>query len=96
MGVEWDPEKAAASCEKHGLSFEEASELLHDDGDYLEIFDDAGHDEDRFIAIGPIARGVIVVVYTERVDDLLRIISARMAPPRETELFRDYRDSGHG
>ena len=96
MGGEWDPEKAATNREKHGLSFEEASELLHGEAEYLEIFDDAGQDEDRFIAIGPISRGVIVVIYTERVDDLLRIISARMATPRETELFHKYRDSGHG
>ncbi len=96
MEFDWDPEKAAANREKHGLSFAEATELLSGEADYLEIFDDAGHDEDRFIAIGPISRGVIVVVYTERVEDLLRIISARMATPREAELFRDYRDSGHG
>lgn len=93
---DWDPEKAAANREKHGVSFEEASELLRGEADHLEIFDDAGHDEDRFIAIGPIRRGVIVVVYAERVEDELRIISARMATPREADLFRDYRDSGHG
>ena len=96
MEFDWDPEKDAANREKHGLSFDEAAELLRGDADYLEIFDDGGHDEDRFIAIGPISRGVIVVVCTERVEDLLRIISARMATPREAELFRNYKDSGHG
>lgn len=93
MQVEWDPRKAATNREKHGLTFEEAAELLTGDEDYLELFDDAGYDEDRFIAIGPIDQGVIVVVYTERLDDIIRIISARMATRRETELFLEYKDA---
>lgn len=95
MQVEWDPRKAVANREKHGLTFEDAAELLRGDEDYLELFDDSGHDEDRFIAIRPIDRGVIVVVDTERLDDVIRIISARMATRRETELFLEYKDAGH-
>ena len=95
MQVEWDPRKAAANREKHGLTFEEAAELLSGTEGYLELFDDSGHDEDRFIAIGPIDRGVVVVVDTERIEDVIRIISARMATRRETELFLEYRDVGH-
>lgn len=46
--------------------------------EYLELFDaDHAGSEDRFIAIGPIASGLIVVVYTEPEDDVVRIISAR-------------------
>ena len=46
---------------------------------YLEIFD-AEHSEaeDRFIAIGAIDRGIVVVVYTEREENLIRIIGARL------------------
>jgi uncharacterized DUF497 family protein len=47
-------------------------------------------EEDRFIAVGPIDRGVILVVYTERDEDTVRIISARSATKRETELYRTY------
>jgi hypothetical protein len=45
---------------------------------HLELFD-AYHaeSEDRFVAIGPIASGLIVVVYTETEDDVVRIIRAR-------------------
>jgi uncharacterized DUF497 family protein len=47
------------------VSFEEATELLLSGIDYLEIFDDAHSDiEDRFIAIGSISRGLILVVWT--------------------------------
>ena len=74
---------------KHRVSFEEASELFYRGDDYLEIFDDAHSDEeDRFIAIGPIERGMVLVVYTERDDEMVRLISARWATKREAELYR--------
>ena len=57
--------------------------------EYLEIFDEAhSTDEDRFIAIGAIARGIVLVVYTEPDDDSVRIISARQATKREIEMYR--------
>jgi uncharacterized DUF497 family protein len=31
---EWDPDKNRANQEKHGLSFDEATELFSGDGDY--------------------------------------------------------------
>lgn len=58
-----------------------------------EIFDSAHSDtEDRFIAIGQLDRGIAVVVYTERDDDLIRIIGARFATKREQELYRQHMD----
>jgi uncharacterized protein len=76
---------------KHGLSFEEAQELFLSGRDYLEIFDDAHSDtEDRFIAIGPIKRGLVLVVWTEREEDTVRIISARWATKNERGLYFHY------
>jgi uncharacterized DUF497 family protein len=73
----------------HGLSFEPASTLFTRGNDYLEIFDEShSYDEDRFIAIGPISRGLVLVVYTEQEDDIIRIISARFATTREAEMYR--------
>jgi uncharacterized DUF497 family protein len=46
--------------------------------------------EDRFIAIGPIDRGIVVVVYTEREEEVIRIIGARLATKREQALYRSY------
>ena len=90
MRVIWDDAKNRINRKKHGVSFEEASDLFTRDDDYLEIFDDAHSDEeDRFIAIGPIARGLVLVVYTERDEDTLRIVSARWATKRETDLYRN-------
>ena len=93
MRFEWDPDKNETNRAKHGLSFEEASELFKGGVDYLEIYDEEhSEQEDRFIAIGPIKRGVIVVAYTERDDDLMRLLSARMATKTERELFKAHRD----
>ena len=88
MRFEWDPTKDQANQTKHGLSFKEAIELFKAGVDYLEIYDEEHSDqEDRFIAIGPIRRGVIVVAYTEREDDVLRILSARMATNKERKRY---------
>lgn len=91
MRVEWDEDKNLANKAKHKLSFEEAQELFLSDVDYLELFDELHSDfEERFIAVGPVKRGIILVVWTERVDDTIRIISARPANKRETALFHSY------
>lgn len=95
MRVDWDPAKDEANQQKHGLGFEEASELFTSGSEYLEIVDEhhSAH-EDRFIAIGPIRRGVVLVVWTERDGDTVRIISARFATKRETRLFHRYMEDG--
>ncbi len=85
---EWDEGKSRANRIKHGISFEEARELFESGVDYLEVFDSAHSEyEDRFIAIGPISRGVIAVVWTEMHEEVVRIISARPATHREVRAF---------
>jgi len=89
--VVWDEAKNLAKQKGHGLSFEEAAELFTSGVDYLEIFDDAHSDtEDRFIAVGAIRRGLVVIVWTERDEDTLRILSARWATRRERALYVSY------
>ncbi|MFP4208712.1 MAG: BrnT family toxin [Wenzhouxiangella sp.] len=93
MRFDWDAAKDRSNQKKHGLSFSEASLLFASGQDYLEIFDLAHSDaEDRFIAIGQLDRGIAVVVYTERDDDLIRIIGARFATKREQEQYRQHMD----
>ncbi|HEV7239434.1 MAG TPA: BrnT family toxin [Thermoanaerobaculia bacterium] len=61
--VAWDDVKNRVNQRTHGVSFEEASDLFRSGVDYLEIFDDEHSvTEDRFIAIGPIRRGLVLVV----------------------------------
>ena len=91
MRFDWDPEKEKANLEKHGVSFEDAAAFLSSGEDYLEIYDEAhSQDEDRFIAIGPVAARIIVVVYAEWPEDTIRLISARPATKREIQLYREY------
>ena len=89
--VVWDEAKNRTNQKKHGVTFEEASLLFTSAADYLEIFDAAhSNEEDRYIAIGRIDRGIVVVVWAERDEDEIRIIGARWATARERELFHEY------
>ncbi|MBI2839955.1 MAG: BrnT family toxin [Acidobacteria bacterium] len=89
MRFTWDPDKSKANEKHHDLSFEEARALFSPGNDYLELFDEThSEDEDRFIAIGPVTRGLVLVVYTEREPDEFRIISARWATKREVQQYR--------
>jgi hypothetical protein len=91
MRFDWDPRKDATNQRKHSIGFEDASGLFTSGVEYLEIFDDShSAAEDRFIAVGPIARGVIVVVFSEQTGDTIRIISARRATREESDLYRQH------
>jgi uncharacterized protein len=89
--IAWDESKDLTNQQKHGVSFREAQEIFTSGRDYLEIFDAEHSDmEERWIAVGPIARGLVLVVWTERHEDVVRIISARWANRRERTLYLSY------
>lgn len=91
MRFEWDRKKEQINVAKHGVSFREAKELFTSKGDFLELYDGEHSElEERFIAIGPIRRGLVLVVYTERSEDTVRIISARWATRNERTLYLEY------
>lgn len=51
---------------------------------------DHSYEEERFVMLGMSARRrLIVVSYTER-DGLIRLISARLATPRERKIYEEY------
>ena len=86
MKFEWDDAKDQSNQIKHGVSFAEAQRLFESSDDYLGIFDAEHSDaEERFTAIGPIDRGIVVFVYTEPEG-------ARFANKREEALFRSHMD----
>jgi uncharacterized protein len=90
--IEWDSAKNDENLDKHGISFDEASKLLLSTADCMEAFDNAHSDEeDRFVAIGPIARRIIVVVFTERDEETIRIISARAATGGERRKYEAWK-----
>ena len=85
MDYEWDPNKAQANLDKHGVDFADAVTALEDDAAIT--IEDNDPDEERFITIGLDALGrILVVVYTWR-DDSLRLISARKATPHERKQY---------
>ena len=80
---------------KHGVSFEEASRIL-DEESTLDIFD-ADHSafEDRFISIDPVRKELLLVIWTEREEEVIRIISARRATSHEAKLYHEYMEKKH-
>ena len=88
MKFEWDPEKAESNLRKHGVSFEEAMTVFKDALAF--IFDDEEHsqEEHREIIIGTSAlRRIVLVCFVERVQNTIRIFSARRATKNE---IKDY------
>lgn len=85
MRYEWDPRKARANVEKHGVAFADAVGALEDERALT--WDDGNPSESRFVTIGIdyLAR-VVVVVYTWR-GRTIRIISARKATARERAQY---------
>jgi hypothetical protein len=89
METEWDPDKAAASLEKHGVDFADAATALYDD--HALTIRDESSGEERFVTIGVDALGrLLIVVFTLR-GERVRIISARKATRRETRLYESGR-----
>jgi len=89
LNFEWDPKKAQANLEKHGVAFEEATTVF---GDPLSLtIGDPDHSEgeERFILLGQaITNRLIVVVHIEQ-HDRIRIISARMATKQESRTYEE-------
>ncbi len=78
MQFEWDEEKNQANIRKHGLDFADAWEIFA--APMLTALDDRDdYGEDRWIGVGLLRSRVVVVVYTERGEDIIRIISLRKA-----------------
>ena len=87
---QWNLHKAVTNARKHGISFEEAITVFDDP--LARIFYDEWHSdsESREIIIGDSSVGrLLLVAFTERANEQVRIVSARRATPREQ---RDYEE----
>lgn len=88
MQFEWDEAKAKINLRKHGVSFDEAVTVF---ADPLELtLNDPEHSEGeyRFLSLGMSCRNrLLVVSYTERYDESIRIISAREAIKQECKYY---------
>jgi uncharacterized DUF497 family protein len=86
----WDRKKNLSNIEKHGISFKVAATAFFDSS--AVILDDKGHsqDEDRFILIGFSGSHRLLTVchcYRQENDEVIRIISARIATKSEKKFY---------
>jgi hypothetical protein len=77
----WHSPKAASNLRDHKIDFAEAVSVFDDDNAIEEV--DPDPDEVRLKRLGR----MLVVVYTERGDDTVRIISARKAEKHEERAY---------
>jgi uncharacterized DUF497 family protein len=87
---EWDDGKARSNQIEHEVGFDEASTVFYDP--LARIFDDEEHsmDETREIIIGhSINTRLLLVCFTERSGEIIRIISARLPTARERQDYEE-------
>ena len=91
MQFEWDPAKAQANLQTHKVSFSEAVTVL-EDALALTREDPDSLDEQRFVTLGLSSFGnLLVVVYTYREPDVIRLISAWKANKRQRGSYEKNR-----
>ena len=88
MRFEWDESKNRQNLLKHDIRFETAA-LVFDDPRALSQTDQFCDDEERWVTIGmdSLAR-ILVVAFTWR-EDRIRLISARLATPKERKQYEE-------
>jgi uncharacterized DUF497 family protein len=87
LEFEWDEDKARRNVEKHGVTFEEATEAFFDP--FYQTGDASVNDELRDFVLGySLAQRLLLVIYTER-GERTRIISARPATRAERKLYEE-------
>jgi uncharacterized protein len=87
---EWDSRKAKSNQRKHGVSFAEACTVFDDAGAVIFPDEDHSNGEEREIIVGySILDHVLLVSFTERSMDRVRIISARKATRREQKDYEE-------
>nr|VFJ68117.1 MAG: hypothetical protein BECKFM1743A_GA0114220_104654 [Candidatus Kentron sp. FM]VFJ77725.1 MAG: hypothetical protein BECKFM1743C_GA0114222_110251 [Candidatus Kentron sp. FM]VFK10508.1 MAG: hypothetical protein BECKFM1743B_GA0114221_101428 [Candidatus Kentron sp. FM] len=88
MKFEWGPEKSLTNEKKHGIGFIEATTIFGDPFELTIADPDHSVGEYRFISIARSDVGnLLVVSYTERHKNSIRIISARRAERTEKKQY---------
>jgi uncharacterized DUF497 family protein len=86
MRLEWDAAKQRSNLRKHGVDFADVAEIFH--GPLL-VHPDTREEygEERWIGVGVIRGRVMVIAFTDRGEDVLRIISLRKANRNERKNY---------
>ena len=87
---EWNDNKNFLNQKKHGVSFEEAVSVFHDEF-AVQFYDDEHSylEEDRFLLLGMSNKAkILMICHCEKESgNILRIISARKATKNETKFY---------
>lgn len=85
----WNDDKARINPRNHdGVTFQQAAEAFFDP--LLVVVDASRNDEERDAVIGLDRHwNLLYVVYIERENDIIRIISARKATRKEREYYEN-------
>jgi len=85
MNLEWDESKRLSNIKKHKLDFVGVEEVF--DGYTVSIEDSSvSYGEQRFITFGVLATYIVVIVHTEK-DNNIRVISIRKATKNEERNY---------
>jgi len=83
MEFEWDEKKNSENIRKHGLDFTDARKVFQNPV-FVKLDDREDYGEDRWIGIGVMPNGIVVVfVFTEKDEETIRMISMRKATKNE-------------
>ena len=88
---EWNNDKAKTNVRKHKISFELASYVFEDEFAQTEL-EGTEHGKARWRTTGRIGNILVAVSHTYREkngDEIIRLISARKATPRERRRFEE-------
>ncbi|HAM53344.1 MAG TPA: hypothetical protein DCP92_22615 [Nitrospiraceae bacterium] len=92
MEFEWNENKNKEDIKKHGISFEEATEVFHDPL-HISIMDRRfDYFDERWITIGSTKTGNFIVLghlyyLTENGEEVIKIITARKATRKEKKQY---------
>jgi uncharacterized DUF497 family protein len=90
VAFEWDHAKDVANQAKHGVAFKEASTVFGDPLAWFQPDEQHSQDEERFLLLGrSSANRLLAVLFTDRGADMIRVISARPATPRERRKYEE-------
>jgi uncharacterized DUF497 family protein len=88
MRFTWDERKCRVNRQKHGVDFADVPVMFDlPMVTFLDRKKECG--EDRWVGIGWLADMLAVIVYTERDDNTIRIVSARKANRHEQNIYTE-------
>ena len=89
MHFEWDDARNDENIRRHTIDFADVP-VMFQYPMLTDLDERVDYGEDRWVSIGMLSNGVAVVVWTERAQDVIRIISARKANRYERRQYEAY------